>query len=355
MNLVPDNLRAETAMVDMSQIEQLKSLRFRAPEAPPPPDLPQQRGRLLWSAAGLFAAGVAFTASAFLLFGHPSGQRAAAPTAPAAAASPAAAPASSLVASGFVVARRQATIASEVTGRLTRLAVEEGQQVGRGQLLAELDANTADAALANSLAAARSAQADVAGREALKADAARDLARNAALAERGFATKASLQTKQAAYQVANSNLNAAVANSSAALAAVASARSIRGKYRIVAPFGGVVVSTNAEVGEIISPISAGGGFTRTGICTIVDMTSLEVEATVGEALIGRVQPGQKVTAVLDAYPDLAIPARVIAIIPAADRDRGSIRVRVALLKSDARILPDMAVKVSFEQPTRGKP
>jgi RND family efflux transporter MFP subunit len=346
MNLVPENLRAESAMVDMSQIEQLKSLRFRAPEAPPPPDLPQQRGRLLWSAGGLFAAGVAFTASAFLLFGHHSTQQAAAP---------AAGPASSLVASGFVVARRQATIASEVTGRLTRLAVEEGQQVGRGQLLAELDANTADAALANSLAAARSAQADVAGREALKADAARDLARNAALAERGFATKAALQTKQAAYQVANSNLNAAVANSSAALAAVASARSIRSKYRIVAPFGGVVVSTNAEVGEIISPISAGGGFTRTGICTIVDMTSLEVEATVGEALIGRVQPGQKVTAVLDAYPDLAIPARVIAIIPAADRDRGSIRVRVALLKSDARILPDMAVKVSFEQPTRGKP
>jgi len=138
------------------------------------------------------------------------------------------------------------------------------------------------------------------------------------------------------------------------MAAVASAQSIRGKYQIFAPFGGVVVSTNAEVGEIISPISAGGGFTRTGICTIVDMSSLEVEATVGEALIGRVRPGQPVSVVLDAYPDIRFPARVTAIIPAADRDRASVRVRIALLGSDVRILPDMAVKVTFEEGRGGK-
>lgn len=339
-------------MVDMSQIEQLKSLRFRTAE-PPPVDLPQHRRQSPWAAAGLFAAGVALTASGFVLFGQRPAQQEAA-SSPAAVAAAAPARPSGLVASGFVVARRRATIASEVTGRLTRLAVEEGQHVGRGQLLAELDAVTADATLAGSIADARSAEADVAGRQTLRADAARSLAREQALADRGFATKASLQARQAAYQVADSSLAAAIANGRAAQAAVASTRAIRSKYRIVAPFPGVVVSTNAEVGEIISPISSGGGFTRTGICTIVDMDSLEVEATVGEALIGRVQPGMPVSIVLDAYPDLAIPGRVIAIIPAADRDRASIRVRVALARKDARILPDMAVKVTFEQAPRGK-
>jgi RND family efflux transporter MFP subunit len=119
-------------------------------------------------------------------------------------------------------------------------------------------------------------------------------------------------------------------------------------YTVVrAPFAGVVTDKAAQVGEIISPISAGGGFTRTGIGTIVDMDSLEIDVDVNEAYIGRVQPGMPAEAVLDAYPDWRIPAHVIAIVPAADRGKATIKVRVALEAKDARIVPDMGVRVAF--------
>jgi RND family efflux transporter MFP subunit len=116
---------------------------------------------------------------------------------------------------------------------------------------------------------------------------------------------------------------------------------------IGAPFGGIIVSKDAQVGEMVSPLSAGGGFTRTGIATIVDMNSNEIEVDVNEAYIARVQPGQKVVATLDAYPDWQIPSHVRTIIPTADRQKATVKVRISFDKLDPRILPDMGVKVAF--------
>src|SRR6185503_10582472 len=121
---------------------------------------------------------------------------------------------------------------------------------------------------------------------------------------------------------------------------------------IRAPFAGVVTSKNAQPGEMISPMSAGGGFTRTGICTLVDMASLEFEVDVNEAYINRVRPGQPAEGVLDAYPDWRIPAHVITIVPTADRQKATVMVRIAIDVRDPRILPDMGVKVSFVEPRR---
>jgi RND family efflux transporter MFP subunit len=109
----------------------------------------------------------------------------------------------------------------------------------------------------------------------------------------------------------------------------------------------VVVSKDAQVGEMVSPVSAGGSFTRTGIATIVDMDSLEIEVDVNESYIARVKPGQPVTAVLDAYADWQIPAKVRTVIPTADRQKATVKVRVAFDRLDPRILPDMGVKVTF--------
>ena len=121
---------------------------------------------------------------------------------------------------------------------------------------------------------------------------------------------------------------------------------------IRAPFDGVVTTKDAQPGEMISPVSAGGGFTRTGIGTIVDMDSLEIEIDVNESYINRVEPGQPVEATLDAYPDWKIPCKVIAIIPTADRQKSTVKVRVGFDQLDPRILPDMSVKVAFPRQRR---
>jgi RND family efflux transporter MFP subunit len=122
-----------------------------------------------------------------------------------------------------------------------------------------------------------------------------------------------------------------------------------------APFGGIVVSKDAQRGEMVSPVSAGGGFTRTGIATIVDMASIEIEVDVNESYIARVKTGQPVTAVLDAYPDWQIPAKVRTVIPTADRQKATVKVRATFDRLDPRILPDMAVKVTFLGEERSVP
>jgi RND family efflux transporter MFP subunit len=126
---------------------------------------------------------------------------------------------------------------------------------------------------------------------------------------------------------------------------------------IRAPFAGIVVSKDAQVGEMVSPISAGGGFTRTGIATIVDMHSNEFEVDVNESYIARVEPGQDVTAILDAYPDRPIPSKVRTVIPTADRQKATVKVRISIINLDKYnfILPDMGVKVSFEGPKEVTP
>lgn len=238
-----------------------------------------------------------------------------------------------LVASGYVVARRQATVAAEVTGRLLEVRVEEGQRVRRGEVLAVLEPTLARADYATSTARARAAEADL-------AEATRELERTRSLAARGFASEAALTGAQARYDVAMAQRNANASEAHRAAAQLA-------RYEIRAPFEGVVVNKSAQPGEIISPVSAGGGFTRTGICTIVDMTSLEIEVDVSEAYIARVSEGQRVEAVLDAYPDVTFPAHVIATIPSADRSRATVRVRIGFDALDPRILPEMAISVRF--------
>ena len=239
----------------------------------------------------------------------------------------------SLVASGYVVARREATVASETTGRLIEVRVEEGQHVRRGEIIAVLSPTLARAQYQSARARAAAADADV-------AEAQRQLDRTRALRQQGFASEAAMTGAQSSYDQAQAQRNAAHADANSYAAQL-------GYFQIRAPFDGVVVDKAAQVGEMISPLSAGGGFTRTGICTIVDMSSLEIEVDVSESYIARVHEGQRVEAVLDAYPDQTFPAHVIATIPSADRSRATVRVRIGFDHLDPRILPEMAISVRF--------
>lgn len=241
-----------------------------------------------------------------------------------------------LVASGYVVARRQATVAAEVTGRVVEVRVEEGLRVKKGDVLAVLESTLAAANVASARARAESAEATL-------AEAGRVLRRTRELQKQGFASTALLTDAKARYDAALAQRNAFVAEAEREAAQL-------DRYEIRAPFDGVVVNKSAQPGEIISPVSAGGGFTRTGICTIVDMESLEIEVDVSEAYIAQVSEGQKVEAVLDAYPELKLPAHVIATIPSADRSKATVRVRIGFDSLDPRILPEMAINVRFLDP-----
>jgi RND family efflux transporter MFP subunit len=252
-----------------------------------------------------------------------------------------------LTASGYVVARARATIAAEVTGRVVEVRVEEGQAVRKGQVIAVLDASTARADATTAEARAVSSEAGVRAAEAEKVEAERAVARLQSLSKGGFVSDANLKTAQARLDSAVAQLSQARAEANSARSEASRSRVQLSKYEIRAPFSGIVIDKAAQPGEIISPLSAGGGFTRTGICTIVDMDSLEIEVDVNEAYIGRVSAGQEVEAALDAYPDLMLPAKVIATIPTASRDKATVRVRIAFEAKDARILPDMAIKVNF--------
>lgn len=224
-----------------------------------------------------------------------------------------------LDASGYVVARRRATVSSKVTGKVMQVFIEEGMYVEEGQLLAQLDDSTMKADLNYS-----QSQLD---------EARRIFNRTKELAKEELASQASLDAARASLEGLEA-LNAV-------------RQQVVKDMQILAPFSGVVVYKAAQPGEMISPVSAGGGFTNTGICTIVDMDSLEVEVDVNEAFINRVKPGQPVITNLNAYPKWDIPSEVIAIIPTADRNKATVKVRIALLEKDERVLPDMGSRVSF--------
>jgi RND family efflux transporter MFP subunit len=255
--------------------------------------------------------------------------------------------ASGLVASGYVVARRQATVSAEITGRIREVLIEEGAVVAEGDVLARLDDERARLDLDLFEAQVQAADARVQSLVAQRNEAQVQLERAERLVGAGYVTQASITALQAQRDSASSQLAAARADAAAGRARLASQVDFVDRHVVRAPFAGVVIAKNAQVGEILSPVSAGGGFTRTGIATLVDMESLELEVDVNEGQIQRVTAGQSVEAVLDAYPDWRIPARVEAIIPTADRARATIQVRVALLERDGRVLPDMAARVTF--------
>lgn len=252
-----------------------------------------------------------------------------------------------LDATGYVVARRQATVSAKITGKVVEVFIEEGMRVEAGQLLARLDDSIpqAELALAESMLAASMASLDELDVQIRQADL--DLERIEGLAARNLASKADLDRSRLTREGLLARLERARQDVVVADRSTAVQRQMVSDMEIRAPFTGIVVAKAAQPGEMISPISAGGGFTRTGICTIVDMQSLEVEVDVNEAYINRVQPKQPVAVALNAYPDDRIAAEVIAIIPTADRNKAAVRVRIALLEDNARVLPDMGVKVAF--------
>jgi RND family efflux transporter MFP subunit len=258
-----------------------------------------------------------------------------------------AAASSVLDASGYVVARRQATVSSKVTGKVREVFIEEGMRVEEGQVVATLDDTTQQAQLALAVAQADSSRAALAEIEAQLRNARLERNRLRDLAGRDLASKSSLDTAEAVYDELAARLETGRENVEVALSNVALAEDAVANMTIRAPFAGMVVTKNAQPGEMISPVSAGGGFTRTGICTIIDTDSLEIEVDVNESYIQRVSAGQRVSALLDAYPDWRIPAEVIAIVPTADRQKATVRVRIGFLERDERVLRDMGVKVSF--------
>ncbi len=252
-----------------------------------------------------------------------------------------------LNASGYVTARRRATVSSKVTGKVLEVFVEEGKAVKRGQVLARLDASQVRAGLAVAEAQLAASQRAAAEDQARLREAEQTLKRHQQLVKEKVISRAELESSDAQVESLKARIALAEQQVKVAQSQVEAQRIDLDDMVVRAPFDGVAISKDAQPGEMISPVSAGGGFTRTGICTIVDMSSLEVEVDVSEQYIIRVSPNQPVEAVLDAYPDWRIPAHVITTVPSADRQKSTVRVRIAFDQLDPRILPDMSVKTSF--------
>lgn len=252
-----------------------------------------------------------------------------------------------LDATGYVIARRMATVSSKVTGKVMEVLIEEGMAVAEGQVLATLDdsINRAQLALAESQVLA--ARAGIAELEVQLQQAQLDLSRTQDLAARDLISQADLDRNRLSVEGLQARIERSRQEIEVAERSTAIQRQLLDDMQIRAPFAGVVIAKAAQPGEMISPIAAGGGFTATGICTIVDMDSLEVEVDVNEAYINRVYPGQPATISLNAYTDEPYRAEVIAIIPAANRNQATVRVRVGFVERDERVLPEMGVRVSF--------
>lgn len=254
-----------------------------------------------------------------------------------------------LNASGYVTARRQATVSSKVTGKVIEVLVEEGMKVQEGQILAQLDDTNVKTSLHLAEAQLNSARNALAETRIRIREADQELQRQSGLLQNKIAAQADYDHAEASALALKAKLEQQQADVTVAERQIAYWQQQLDDTIIRAPFSGIVTSKNAQPGEMISPVSAGGGFTRTGICTIVDMQSLEIEIDVNESYINRVEPGQPVEATLDAYPDWKIPCKVIAIIPTADRQKSTVKVRVGFDKLDPRILPEMSIKVGFRE------
>jgi len=253
-----------------------------------------------------------------------------------------------LNASGYVTARRAATVSSKVTGKVTEVLIEEGVKVEAGQILARLDDTNVQASLLLSRAQADAAKSALEETRVRQREADREWERQKALLQRNVSTQSDHDHAEASALAQRARLAQQESDITVAERTVAVWQQQMNDTIIRAPFAGIVTSKNAQPGEMISPMSS-GGFTRTGICTIVDMESLEIQIDVNESYINRVAAGQAVTATLDAYPEWKIPCKVIAIIPTADRQKSTVQVRVGFDQLDPRILPEMAVKVAFRE------
>ena len=247
-----------------------------------------------------------------------------------------------------MVARRQATISATVGGRITEVLIDEGSHVERNQVIARLDDGPFRLALAQVNAQAAAARAQLQAAQAAFDNAQPIHARNQKQQAAGFLSAQDFDNARAAYDAARTALEVQQRAVGVADAALAAAQRNLTDTVIRAPFTGVVTYKGAQPGEIVSPAAAGGGYTRTGICTVVDMDSLEVEVDVSENFINRVSAAQPATVRLNAYPDWGIPAYVIAVVPTADRSKATVKVRIGFKTRDARILPEMGARVAFE-------
>jgi RND family efflux transporter MFP subunit len=254
-----------------------------------------------------------------------------------------------LNASGYVTARRAATASSKVTGKVVEVLIEEGMRVKEGQVLARLDDTNVKASFEVARAQLDSTKSAVDETRAQLKQAEQEFQRTTELARQKIASQSDLDRAESDAKSLQARLARQDRDVIVAEKQLASWQQQLDDTIIRAPFAGIVTTKDAQPGEMISPVSAGGGFTRTGIGTIVDMESLEVEIDVNESYINRVLAGQAVEAVLDAYPDWKIPCKVVAIIPTADRQKSTVKVRVGFDKLDPRILPEMGVKVAFHE------
>jgi RND family efflux transporter MFP subunit len=252
-----------------------------------------------------------------------------------------------LNASGYVTPRRRATVAAKVTGRVEQIFAEEGLHVRSGQVLATLDCSQPAAALTSAKTDRDATAAALSDLEVQSANADRELKRSDSLRKSGVVSEQALDTAHTTADSLHSKIALTKEQIRAAAARIDISKQDVDNCTVRAPFDGIVVSKDAQRGEMVSPISAGGGFTRTGIATLVDMNSLEIEVDVNESYIARVKTGQKVIATLDAYPDWQIPSHVRTVIPTADRQKATVKVRASFDKLDGKILPDMGVKVAF--------
>ena len=260
-----------------------------------------------------------------------------------------------LDASGYVTARRQATVSAKITGKVAEVLIEEGMRVKAGDVLARLDDTEARAQLALDQARLTATRAQLAEIRAQLTQAERDYARQRGLADRQIVSVQALDAALSQRDLLRARLTSTEEEVRVVQGSVALAKVQLDNTVVRAPFSGVVVAKAAQPGEMISPMSAGDGFTRTGIGTIVDMDSLEIQVDVNEAFINRVMPGQPVEAMLNAYPDWQLSGEVIAIIPTADRSKATVKVRIAIQQRDPRIVPDMGVRVTFLEPQPGAP
>jgi len=273
-------------------------------------------------------------------------------------------PAGVLNASGYITPRRRATIAAKITGRVTSVMFDEGTRVTEGQLLATLDDSDTRRALDSAKADRDSSQAAIADYEVQLRNAEIELRRAQQLVKEGVQTQQALDSATMAADSLRAKINLAKQQVAASEARIREQQQAVDNCTIRAPYAGIVVSKDAQVGEMVSPVSAGGGFTRTGIATIVDLHSNEIEVDVSESYIAKVQANQPVTAILDAYPDWSIPAKVRTVIPTADRQKATVKVRISFTDdghvrlidpaTQPRILPDMGVKVTFLEDEKPK-
>jgi len=252
-----------------------------------------------------------------------------------------------LNASGYVVARRMSTVASKVTGRVLEIYVEEGMAVKKDQVVARLDPVNSRTVLTMAERELEASHRNLAEIEVRLGDARRTLERNEALVKQQLVSESALDASRAEVNALAARLEASKAQVKVSESQLAMRQNDYDDLNVRAPFDGVIISKDAQPGEMISPLSAGGGFTRTGIATIVDMDSREVEVDVNEAYINRVKPNQRIEATLDAYPDQTLPAHVINLVPTADRTKATVRVRIGFDKLEPQILPEMGIKVRF--------